>query len=252
MEMIRKVRQLPLFLLAREEILRFVQENGIESGELIPPETALCEKLGISRGTLREAMRVLEEEGFIVRKQGVGTFVSHPEQVISSTLDLNESVSEMIRGKGMVPGSIHGHVETMIADERLREILDLRPGDSVIAVKRIRTANGLPVAYTEDFVPAKVVSEDVMRQLGDGSLYDLIEDSLGMELASSLVKLRPMKASKELAEPLGVKAGDLLMLLQQTDTSLEKRPILYSEEYFVPQRFEFVVVRKRRKRIRES
>jgi GntR family transcriptional regulator len=247
--MIKKVKQLPLFLLAREEILRFVQESGIKRGELLPPETALCEKLGISRGTLREAMRVLEEENFIVRKQGIGTFVSHPEQVISSTLDLNEGVSEMIRGQGMVPGSSDVHIETVKADGRLREILDLGPDDSVTVIKRTRTANGVPVAYTEDFLPAKLVSEQVIRKLGDGSLYGLIEGPLGVELASSLMKIRPVKASRVLAETLGVKVDDLLMFLQQTDTNLEKQPILYSEEYFVPQRFEFVVVRKRKKRL---
>jgi GntR family transcriptional regulator len=117
---------------------------------------------------------------------------------------------------------------------------------SVVSVKRLRTANGVPVALTEDFLPKGLVPENRLAQLGDRSLYDLLEEDLGMELSSSILKLKPMKATKSKADALGIKAGDLLLFLQQTDTSKDREPVLYSEEYFVSQRFEFEVIRKRK------
>ena len=245
--MIKKVKQRPLYLLAKEEIRRFIEENSLKNGDMLPPEGSLCERLGISRGTLREAMRVLEEEEVVIRKQGIGTFVTQSEFLISSTLDLNEGVSEMIRGKGMVPGAKNIRIEKIESNKKMAHTLNIETGDPVYLVKRLRTANDFPVAYTEDYMPAKVVSHELIERLGEGSLYDVLEGGLGIELTSSILKLSPMTATRALAKELGIKQGDLLISLKQTDTSKERMPILYSEEYFIPNRFEFVVMRKRKK-----
>lgn len=245
--MIKRVKQLPLYLQAKEEIRKFIDEHKLKSGDMLPPEGILCEQLGISRGTLREAMRALEEEDLVVRKQGIGTYVAHNELLISSTLDLNEGVTEMIRGKGMVPGSRDISITEIKANRKIGKILGLDNAEKVFLIKRVRTADDVPVAYTEDFIPAKILPENEIEQFGSGSLYKLIENRLNIELASSLLRLKPIKAKKAMAIQLSIKPGDLLIFLQQTDTSTTGLPILYSEEYFVSKRFEFVVLRKRRR-----
>jgi GntR family transcriptional regulator len=242
----KRVRNTPLYLLAKEEICIFITESDLKAGDRLPAESVLCTQLGISRGSLREAMRALEEEDVVVRKQGLGTFVTHGETVIHSTLDVNEGVSEMIRGKGMVPGTCDLQVLELVPNQKIANQLGIEGGVSVVSVKRLRTANGVPVALTEDFLPKGLVPENRLAQLGDRSLYDLLEEDLGMELSSSILKLKPMKATKSKADALGIKAGDLLLFLQQTDTSKDREPVLYSEEYFVSQRFEFEVIRKRK------
>jgi len=244
--MLQKVRQRPLYIQAKEEIRRFIDERGLKSGDLLPPEGNLCQRLGISRGTLREAMRALEDEELVVRKQGIGTYVAHNELLISSTLDLNEGVTEMIRGKGMVPGSRDISIEKIQANRKIGKVLGLENAEKLFLIKRVRTANDVPVAYTQDFIPAKIIPESEHEQLGAGSLYSLIENRLNIELASSLLRVKPVKATKAMAQKLSIKTGDLLIYLQQTDASTTGLPIIYSEEYFVSQRFEFVVLRKRR------
>ena len=175
--------------------------------------------------------------------------------LISSTLDFNEGVSEMIRGKGMVPGAKNIRIEKIESNKKMANTLNIETGDPVYLVKRLRTANDVPVAppppppYTEDYMPAKVVPNELFERLGDGSLYEVLEGGLGIELTSSILKLSPMTATKALAKELGIKQGDLLISLKQTDTSKDRMPILYSEEYFIPNRFEFVVMRKRKKNI---
>lgn len=244
--MIQKVKQRPLYIQAKEEIRRFIEERGLKSGDMLPPEGSLCERLGISRGTLREAMRALEDEELVVRKQGIGTYVAHNELLISSTLDLNEGVTEMIRGKGMVPGSRNISIEEIQANRKIGKVLGLENAEKLFLIKRVRTANDVPVAYTEDFIPAKIIPESEHEQLGAGSLYSLIENRLNIQLASSLLRVKPVKATKAMAQKLSIKTGDLLIYLQQTDASTTGLPIIYSEEYFVSQRFELVVLRKRR------
>jgi GntR family transcriptional regulator len=74
-----------------------------------------------------------------------------------------------------------------------------------------------------------------------------MEEKLGIELTNSMLMIQPIKAPNSIARRLEVKQGDLLLLLEQTDTNTGNIPILYSEEYFVADRFEFIVYRRRKK-----
>ena len=246
----KKVKQPPLYLLAKEEIRRYIKDRGLESGAMLPPEGNLCRNLGISRGTLREAMRVLEEEDVVARKQGIGTFVINSDDLIHSTLDLNEGVSEMIRGKGMEPGSRDTVIEERPAGRKLAKKLKVSDDDMVVVVKRLRTADDIPVAYTEDFIPAAIIRGMSSDDLAVGSLYELLEQELGIELSGSILRLKPVKANKIMAGILSIKPGDLLMYLQQVDNNRGKSPVLYSEEHFVADRFGFVVMRRRKVKLK--
>jgi len=245
----KKVKSPQLYLLVKDEILGYIHENGLKIGTLLPPESHFVSQLGISRGTLREAMRVLEEDGVIRRKQGVGTLICDTKNLIRSTLDINESVSEMIMGKGMTPGSKDIKVEKIETGEKLAGKLNLNPGDPVTSITRIRTADEIPVAYTIDFLPLAFVPVNFSEDFKNGSLYAYMEEKLGLGLSNSLLKIRPIKATDSIARKLEIKPGDLLLLLEQTDTNMNNVPMLYSEEYFVAERFEFIIYRRRKKQI---
>ena len=243
----KKVKSPQLYLLVRDEILGHIHDNQIMPGALLPSESELTRKLGISRGTLREAMRVLEEEGVVRRMQGLGTFVCDTNNVIRSTLDLNESVSEMIIGKKMKPGSKESKIEKTKASQKIAGKLNLNRDDPIIALTRVRTANDVPIAYTIDYVPANLVPKTLPEDFPGGSIYTYLEERLGIGLTNSMVHIQPIRAPKEIAKTLDIKPGDLLMLLKQTDRNANFEPVLYSEEYFVADRFEFTVYRRRRK-----
>lgn len=243
----KKLKSTQLYLLVKDEILNYIHENSFEAGALLPPENHFASQLGISRGTLREAMRILEEEGVIRRKQGLGTLICDTKSLIRSTLDINESVTEMLVGKDMKPGSSDTKIEKIEASRKLAEKLNLRPGEPVISLTRVRTANDVPVAHTIDFLPLSIIPETFSQDFGGGSLYTYMEERLGIELTNSMLRIQPVKASKYIARRLDIKQGALLLLLEQTDTNTNNVPILYSEEYFVADRFEFIVYRRRKK-----
>jgi GntR family transcriptional regulator len=74
-----------------------------------------------------------------------------------------------------------------------------------------------------------------------------MEERLGLELSDSMLKIQPIKAPDSIAHSLEIMQGDLLLLLEQTDTNSDNVPMLYSEEYFVADRFEFIIYRRRKK-----
>jgi GntR family transcriptional regulator len=135
----------------------------------------------------------------------------------------------------------------MAADKQLAKKLNLTPGDPIISLTRVRTANNSPVAYTIDFLPLALVPENFFQDFKGGSLYIYMEERLGLELSNSMLKIKPIKASNTIARGLEIKQGDLLLLLEQTDTNTSNVPMLYSEEYFVADRFEFIIYRRRKK-----
>jgi GntR family transcriptional regulator len=153
----------------------------------------------------------------------------------------------MIIGKGMEPGSKDTKFQKIAADKQLAKKLNLTPGDPVISLTRVRTANNSPVAYTIDFLPLALVPENFSQDFKSGSLYIYMEERLGLGLSNSMLKIHPIKAPNSIARRLEIKQGDLLLLLEQTDTSTDNVPMLYSEEYFVADRFEFIVYRRRKK-----
>ena len=251
MKRIKKVKPAQLYFLAKDEILNYILESQLQPGDLLPPEGQLSKQLGISRGTLREAMRIIEEEGVVRRKQGVGTFIGNADNLIRSTLDINEGVSEMIIGKGMKPGSREIKVEEIRASKKHAELLNLMPGEPLISLTRVRTADGLPLAYTIDFLPQRIIQGAFPRDFGSRSLYCYIEEDLGIEVTNSLLQIQPVKAPKSIAHALEIRPATILLLLKQTDTDTCNVPVVYSEEYFIAERFEFVVYRRVRKRANE-
>jgi GntR family transcriptional regulator len=244
----QKLKHPPLYIVAKEEILKYIQTSELKAGSRLPAENELTKTLGISRGTLREAMRLLEEGGVIRRRQGIGTIICKHQNLINSTLDINEGVSEMIRGKGMQPGALNVTVEEIKASPHLSKQLRLEAGTPVISLTRIRTAERLPVAYTKDFIPKHFISEVFFDAVQTGSLYAYIEGTLGIELTNSMLRIEPLKAPAAIANMLGIRTGSLLMFLKQIDTNPDNLPILYSEEYFIADRFDFIIARRRKRR----
>ena len=236
-----RVRRLSFAI--REELVSRIASGRIAPGTKLPPEPALAEELGVSRATLREALRSLEEDGFLTRTRGAGTYATHRPR-LRNNLDVNFGVTEAIRASGMVAGTKESAVSTAAATPDQAEALDLSTGATVIVLDRIRTANGRAVVLSRDVVPAATLSvADVMGMSIDGSLYALLERH-GHAVQHGVVSVAPVSASRSMAKRLGVRGGTLLMYLRQVDYGADGEPLLLSEEHHVADSFEFAVVRR--------
>src|SRR5437899_3777008 len=96
-------RARPRSVLVREQLTQRIDSGALAAGSRLPAEPALASELGVSRATLREALRALESEGLVRRMWGSGTFVADRHRVVNS-LDVNFGVTEAIRAAGMEPG----------------------------------------------------------------------------------------------------------------------------------------------------
>ena len=221
-----------------------IRQGTFTPGSQLPPEMELLQMLGVSRSTLREALRSLEEQGMIIRRRGLGTFVS--ERSIVKDLSMNFGITEMIAQAGFTPGALQDHIHEERASKEVAEKLSLEEGEAVIVMDRIRTANAIPIVWTIDTMPLKVLGNQVPGSLDlrEMSLYEYIHKNLNLHINHGIAQIKPVVAYREIAEKLQIHPRDPLLLITQTDFDENERPIIYSIEYHLPDKTTFVIYRK--------
>ena len=230
---------------ATADVLReAILHERFPAGSQLPPEMELIEMLGISRATLREALRALEEQGFIVRKRGLGTYVR--EQSIIKDLSINFGITEMISQGGYRAGFRDLVIRTDAATGAIATALGLKEEMQILRIERVRTANDRPVVWSMDALSMELLGKQAISQayLEAHSLYAFLEENLQMRVARGVAQLYPAAASREMAQRLSIPKGSPLMRLTQTDYDTNDRPILYSIEYHLPDAFVFLINRK--------
>jgi DNA-binding GntR family transcriptional regulator len=240
--MARAVTRPLLTDVVRDGLRRVVITGGYEPGSKLPNEDALAERFDVSRATIREAVRGLVEEGYLVRRQGSGTFVT-ARPLLRNSLDTNFSYTAYLESTGVRAGRRILGVRVVPADESVAEQLRIDEGARVVELTRVRTADGRPAVFSIDRMPADVVDAERDGEALGGSIYALLA-SLGHPVRHGEAAVEPAAADAELAAMLAVPEGTLLQHLEQVDVDASGRRVLYSLEWHVPSVIELRVYRR--------
>lgn len=234
----QKSRYLVVIDLIKEKI-----KNGeLEPGERLPSENQFAKQLHVSRTTLREALRTLEEENIITRRHGVGTFVNK-KPVFSGGIEELFSLTDLIEREGKTPGTellYSGYVEPQ--EEEIKE-LGLEKNEQVLLVKRVRTANNMPLVYCIDKIPAHIIPNGY--QLNEESIFLFLEEEAGVTISYAQADIETMGYHEEISETLGCEPGTPLLILKQVHYDTLDQPVLYSINFFRADQISFNVFRKR-------
>ncbi len=218
--------------------------TAAKPGEQLPSEPKLAAQLGVSRATLREAMRTFETRGLVRRQQGVGTFVTRPSQVIESGLEVLESIETMAERIGLPVSMGEMEIHTCLADEETAQNLKLEAGSEVIQVSRVIYAEDRPVAFLVDTLPPGYLNPEEMSASFTGSVLDLLLKRGNPPLGNSRCEIAAVAAPPEVARALHIQRGDSLMMFDAMLYTASGDPIDYSLSYFLPGYFRFHVVRR--------
>ncbi len=234
----------PLYLQAEEALIKLLSES--EPGEKLPPEPELAQLLGVSRSTLREALRSLKEKGLIAGKRGVGTFVQIPPPIIPSGLETLESLDMLAGRLGLTIRTSQLLIEQRSAASEpvLLEKLELTPTDTVTAVCRVKLAGSEPVAYLEDMAPTAVATVAQMLDGFEASVLDYLKERGDPRPDYAKADIRALPACAKLADKLELPTGTAVLLLEEVLFSVDGQPIDYPRNYFVPGYFNFHIIRR--------
>jgi GntR family transcriptional regulator len=234
----------PLYMQAVDALRGLLQHGEYVAGDRLPSEPKLAERLGISRPTLREALQTLEEEGAIVRRHGVGTFVAEPKLVLDAGLELLESIEQMAKR-----GGLHVEMGEVVIAERgatddEADGLGLSEPEPVVSVTRVILAGGRPVAHLTDVLPQRYLRQADLGPGFHGSVLDTLIARGWPDLSHSRTELISEAANSDLAHALRIQRNaPLIKLLAQLYAS-DGQVVDYSISYFVPGSFRFHVVRR--------
>jgi len=219
----------------RERVLELIESLG--AGDAIPSERQLGVDLGVSRLTVRAALDELVREGYLVRRRGAGTFVAEPK--VAKGIDIT-SFSDDMRARGLTPGSRTIELRTIPAGARLGRILHVSPSEAVVSVKRLRLADGDPMAIELLHVRSSLVPGLTGRDLEQNSFYDLLMSRYDVSIVGGTQTVEPTVTNEEESEALGVPLHSPALLFERVTRTAAGEVVEYTSSTYRGDRYRLV------------
>ena len=233
---------MPLQNRVQEAILKLISDRDLSGGDQLPTEPELKELLKVGRSTLREAMSNLVSKGVLERIQGKGTFIRHIPILLENGLDELRSVTEHIRAVGAKPSTSRIEVSRYASDDNLAEKLQIKSGDEVVKIERIRRADNAIAAYCIDILPSSLLP-NVSDQVFSDSLFDIFH-AHDYQVSHADSVLHPTLLTRRELPEMTSEVG-MFLLFDEVFFDSNGLALCYSNDYYSADIFDFRVVRRR-------
>jgi GntR family transcriptional regulator len=222
-----------------EWLIQAMDSGRFPPGERLPSVEQLADDLQVGRSSVREALRQLQALGRVSLRHGVGTFVSMPVLQLGSEIN---SFSEAIRQRGMIPGSVILERAVVQPDAPVAERLQLEPGESANLLKRLRLANGEPLAIEVSYSPCRLFPDllDGPWHL-DTSLYALMEQKYKLVPQYAEQTIWATLITREQCQLLQTKEGSPGIGIRTLAYSPEGIPMECSQDIYRGDRYQYTV-----------
>ncbi len=213
-----------------------IGEGTLAAGAQLPPERNIAEQADISRVTVRKALSKLVEDGLVEQRHGAGSFVrgevTRHEQSLSSLISFTENLAR--RGHSSTSETL----EAMLSPPSAEELLTLGlPGHQRIAkLKRLRSADGVPMAIETSIVPADILPDPTVVET---SLYAVLR-TRGVAPTRAIQRVTATNLDAQDAQHLTVQEGDAALLIERTAYLDSGRPIEFTRGLYRPDMYDFV------------
>lgn len=228
----------PLYQQVIEDIKAAIEDGSYSPEEKIPSEPELSEYYGVSRITIRRAVEELCKNGYLVKKQGKGTYVGRKKlRRKLSRVDEAMSFSEMCRSNGQQPSV--KFISRELVPARADEIafLGLEPDAQLLAIRRVHYADGVPIELENNLFPMPRFSF-LESEVLTGSLFELLKKKHGVTIggtSESIVEI--VRATTTQGELLEVSMGEPLFELKNYFTDEQGKPLFVGHQYDVGARY---------------
>lgn len=243
-EKMTKGAAVPLYQQVMDNIRGEIEAGTYAPGSQIPTELELAEAYQVGRVTVRRAIEELVYEGYLTKQQGRGTFVNAPKLVrkVRQEADV-QSFSEACRVNGMRPTSrlISRHVVPV--SKEMAAFLGLEEGADLLAVVRLRMADGVPVMFENNYFPYEEFKFLEQENLGgSSSIFEVVRAHTGRYPENSGdCTVEIARADQETASYLSVPAGEPLFFMKVDFLDGAGQPFFIGRQYIVGSRFIFSI-----------
>ncbi|HEU4621068.1 MAG TPA: GntR family transcriptional regulator [Burkholderiaceae bacterium] len=215
---------LPLYQQIKGLITQGLEAGEWKPGELIPSETELATRFKVSQGTVRKAIDELANENLLVRRQGKGTFVASHHEPRAAFRFLRLVADD---GEPFDPDSTILDCKRLRAPAEIARLLDLKPGDAAIQIRRLLTIRGKPIVLDDIWLPGAIFKGLTAEKLADykGPMYALFESEFGTRMIRATERLKAIAADAASAKALSVASGTALLSVERVSFTYLDRPV---------------------------
>ncbi|WP_246009403.1 GntR family transcriptional regulator [Brevibacillus fluminis] len=216
----------PFYKQLKDKIAADIASGQLKQGDKLPSERDLADQFQISRMTARNAIAILEREGFVERRIGVGTFIAR-QRIEMDFVTFNSFTKTMLE-KGLVPGTKKLHVRKDKAQAALATQLGIEEGEEIIVIRRLRMANAQPMCVEESLIPYRFCPGIEAYIADDVSLYRILEEQYGIVLIGADQYMQVVMPDEEERKLLKIKKELPCLLLEAIAYEQGGRAIEYS------------------------
>lgn len=205
--------QLPRYRELYEQLRRHIEEGVYGPGDLLPSENELCAVNQVTRPTVRRALDLLANEGYIKKRQGLGSVVQNPPKGIG-ILSFSGTTSAI----GRENLKTHAIVKPIVMpwpDQFIFDLTDTERESGCIYFERIRYVNDMPVFYDLSYLPNINLPRFTSRNLNNVSLFDILREHYGIEIKGGMQYIEAIRATENCQEHLGVDPDKPILKLQR-------------------------------------
>lgn len=222
------------------DLLQARIDTELSPGDLLPSERSLCDTYGVSRTTVRLALKELEQLGFIERRHGKGTFVSGVAQE-AANLMTSYSFTEQMRELGRVPKTRILEFELTSSPRHIAELLRIEPGEKVYRMRRLRMADNVPMMIERTYLPASEFLGLSIQDVSSKPLYDIIEKDFFESIRIAEEEFCASVARGEEADLLDISEGAAVLRLYRLTYNAKNTAIEYTRSVARADQFRYKV-----------
>lgn len=204
---------IPLYFQLSKLMEQSILEGQLSPGDRLENEVSICERLGLSRPTVRRAIEELVDKGLLVRRRGLGTQVVHGQ--VTRGVELTSLYDDLARA-GKKPSTKILTLKVVKADALIAESLGVRVGDEVVFLHRVRSAGKTPVAVMQNWIHPKYLKlVDQEQQLSSSGLYQWLRTE-GASIQVAKQKIGARRATNDESDLLDIDKGAPVLTMDRT------------------------------------
>ncbi|MFC0560731.1 GntR family transcriptional regulator [Halalkalibacter alkalisediminis] len=240
--LIDKNSPLPIYHQIEEYIKDRIIKGDLKPGDVLPSEREYSQLFEVSRMTIRQAINKLVNDGYLYRKKGSGTFVA--EKKFEQALQGLTSFTEDMKARGLKPSSQLLHFEIIPASLKVAATLQVAEHTPVYEIKRIRLADGIPMALETCYISANLI-KGLTEEVITHSIYDYIEGKLQLKIGDATQIIESSLACQTEVELLNINKGSPILLIERCTYLANGTPFEVVRSSYRADRYKFVSQLKR-------
>ncbi|WP_300005846.1 GntR family transcriptional regulator [uncultured Cedecea sp.] len=197
-------------------------------GDILPTEKELAELYNVSRNTLRKALKVLEDEEFIERRHGSGTYIRNKH--FQTSVTHMDSFTEIAKKEGKKANSQVLRFELQTASEDIAGRLRLAVGDPVYYSKRLRFIDNIPMQLEETWMSVNRFPDLTINHMKQ-SKFSYIEKQCGVQIIGCFESFQPVHPTHEIAKLLHISSRDPIIKMETQSIDESNNPVDYTILY---------------------